>query len=75
MLSVRDKIHKLHDFAATDGLPEWEDNFINSICSQMEYQSWDTTRLSGKQVEKIEELYERRIVRDTGGSKRFYEKR
>lgn len=73
VLSVKEKLEKLRDYAMTDGLPDWEENFVGSVCGQLENASWNTTTLSGKQVEKIEELYERRIIRGTG-QKRLLER-
>lgn len=73
ILSVKEKLEKLRDYAMTDGLPEWEENFVGSVCGQLENANWNTTTLSTKQVEKIEELFERRIIRGTG-EKRFLER-
>lgn len=71
MFSVKEQIEKLSDYSATDGLPEWEDNFIDSIFSFMQKVSWDTLRLSEKQVEKIDSIFNRRITQgidDRSGS-------
>jgi len=74
-LSIKQKLEALKDFGMTDGLGEWEQTFVDSNAAFMEQVSWDTRRLTSKQVEKIDELYERRIVRGLANERRFHERK
>lgn len=72
MKSVKEKLEALIDYSATDGLPEWEEDFVSGLEKWMKNCGWATDRMSDRQVDKIEELYERRIIRGTG-QRRFHE--
>lgn len=72
-LNLKFKIQCLHDWARTNNVGEWEENFINDIAGRMEEVQWDTSCLTKRQEDKIEELYERRIVRDSDATRRFHE--
>jgi hypothetical protein len=70
---IKNQLESLNNYDATDGLPEWESNFIASVMGQMESQNWDTLKLSSKQIDKIEELYNRRI--EKSDDRRFHDTR
>lgn len=73
-INLKFKIQCLHDWAITNDVGEWEENFISDIAGKMEECHWDTNQLTRKQSEKIEELYERRIVRNSDATRRFHER-
>ena len=57
MLAALDKLRSYAD------LSEWEDSFIENVVGYVNRSNGDTTVLTGKQVDKIEQLYERHIGR------------
>lgn len=61
---LRNKLESLSNYDATEGLPEWESNFVGSVLGQLEARGYDVRSLSSKQLDKIEELYERRIAKN-----------
>lgn len=68
---ARDMLQSLSNFDATDGLPEWESKFVESVIDYAQDNTYE--RLTSKQLDKIEELYERRITKDP--NRRFHDTR
>lgn len=67
---ARDMLQSLANFDATDGLSEWESSFVESQTEYADNNGYE--RLSVKVFNKIEELYNRRIVKDD--QPRFHER-
>lgn len=59
MKDLTEKIQDLEHALAFHDFNEYEDTFINSIVGQMKARSWNTTTLSGKQVDVIDRLWEK----------------
>lgn len=67
---ARDMLQSLANLDATDGLPEWESNFVENVMDYADTHTYD--RLTSKQLDKIEELYNRRILKNP--NRRFHER-
>lgn len=59
MKSVKEKIEELDDIRTRRDVGEWVDGFIEGTVHRMKNTNWNTTNLSDKQIDKIDELWEK----------------
>lgn len=59
MKSVKEKIEELDDIRTRRDVGEWVDGFIEGTVKRMKNTNWNTTNLSDKQIDKIDELWEK----------------
>lgn len=59
MRSVKEKIEELDDIRTKRDVGEWVDGFIEGTVKRMQNTNWNTTNLSDKQIDKIDELWEK----------------
>lgn len=59
MKSVKEKIQDLDEILHQKDIDDWNYNFMSSIISRMKANDWDTTTLTGKQVDKINAAWEK----------------
>ena len=58
LVSLKTKIKQLTGLLGTKDLSEWEHRFVDSVSEHLD----DTTALSAKQAEKIEQIWERHFA-------------
>lgn len=58
IVELNEQVRQLHRLLNSEDVTEWEDGFITSIWARTKEGS-DTSSLTEKQIDKIEQLYQR----------------
>ncbi len=56
-VSIGSMIEQLHGLLGTGDLGDWEESFVTSVHERYVWVNKNSTQLSGKQVEKIEQIW------------------
>lgn len=62
MISINKMIEQLDGLRDTKDLSDWENKFVTSILEQYLLANKQTTGLSGKQLDKIESIWEKHFA-------------
>jgi hypothetical protein len=62
MKSVKEKIEDLDEIRKKIDVGEWEDDFITGMVKRISNTNGDTRNLTEKQVDKIDQLWEKRCA-------------